>query len=59
MMLVRAERSKIMTAEGVESARRANPNARVVTIPDAHHHVLLEKPDAVARVIEDFAASLF
>jgi pimeloyl-ACP methyl ester carboxylesterase len=59
MMLVRAERSRIMTAEGVESARVANPEVRVVTIPDAHHHVLLEKPDAVARVIEDFAASLF
>jgi pimeloyl-ACP methyl ester carboxylesterase len=58
MMLVRAERSKIMTAEGAESARIANPQVRVVTIPDAHHHVLLEKPDAVARVIEDFAASL-
>jgi pimeloyl-ACP methyl ester carboxylesterase len=56
---VRAERSKIMTVEGVEAARLANPEARVVTIPDAHHHVLLEKPDAVARVIEEFAASLF
>jgi pimeloyl-ACP methyl ester carboxylesterase len=58
-MLVRAERSKIMTVEGVESARIVNPRMKVVTIPDAHHHVLLEKPDAVARVIEEFAASLF
>jgi pimeloyl-ACP methyl ester carboxylesterase len=58
-MLVRAERSKIMTVEGVEAARLANPEVRVVTIPDAHHHVLLEKPDAVARVIEEFAANLF
>jgi len=59
LMLVRAERSRIMTAEGMEAARVANPQVRVVTIPDAHHHVILEKPDAVARVIEDFAASLF
>jgi pimeloyl-ACP methyl ester carboxylesterase len=59
MMLVRAERSRIMTAEAMESARAANPLARVLTIPDAHHHVILEKPDAVARVIEEFAASLF
>ena len=29
-----------------------------VTIADAHHHVILEKPEAVARVIEEFAASL-
>jgi pimeloyl-ACP methyl ester carboxylesterase len=29
-----------------------------VTIPNAHHHVILEKPEAVARVIEEFVASL-
>jgi pimeloyl-ACP methyl ester carboxylesterase len=59
IMLVRAERSKIMTVEGLESARLANPRVKAVTIPDAHHHVLLEKPEAVARMIEEFAASLF
>jgi len=59
LMLVRAERSRIMTAAALEAARVANPQVRVLTIPDAHHHVILEKPDAVARVIEDFAASLF
>ncbi len=58
MMLVRAGHSRIMTAEGLEHARAANPNARLVTIADAHHHVILEKPEAVARVIEEFAASL-
>lgn len=58
MMLVRAEHSRIMTAEGLEHARAANPNARQVTIADAHHHVILERPEAVARVIEQFAASL-
>ncbi len=57
-MLVRAEHSRIMTAEGAEQARESNPNARLVTIAGAHHHVILEKPEAVARVIEEFAASL-
>jgi pimeloyl-ACP methyl ester carboxylesterase len=57
-MLVRAEHSRIMTAEGAEQARTSNPNARLVTIADAHHHVILEKPVEVARVIEEFAASL-
>jgi pimeloyl-ACP methyl ester carboxylesterase len=57
-LLVRAERSRIMTAEAAEAASLANPHTRLVTIPDAHHHVLLEKPDALARVIEDFIASL-
>ena len=57
-MLVRAEHSRIMTAEGAEHARASNPNARLVTIAGAHHHVILEKPEAVARVIEEFAASV-
>ena len=57
-MLVRAEHSRIMTAEGAEHARASNPSTRLVTIADAHHHVILEKPEEVARVIEEFAASL-
>lgn len=57
-MLVRAEHSRIMTAEAAEQARASNPHARLVTIPGAHHHVILENPDAIARVIEQFAASL-
>ncbi len=57
-LLVRAEHSRIMTAEAAEQGRASNPQSRLVTIPGAHHHVLLEKPDAVARVIEEFAASL-
>jgi pimeloyl-ACP methyl ester carboxylesterase len=57
-LLIRAERSRIMTADAAEKARQSNTDARLITIPDAHHHVLLEKPVAVARVLEDFAASL-
>jgi pimeloyl-ACP methyl ester carboxylesterase len=57
-MLVRAGHSRIMTAEGAEHARVANPKVRVVTIADAHHHVILERPEEVARLIEQFAASL-
>ncbi len=57
-MLVRAEHSRIMTAEAAENARASNPRTRLVTIADAHHHVILEKPEEVARVIEEFAASL-
>jgi len=57
-VLVRAEHSRIMTAEGAEHARASNPQTRLVTIADAHHHVILERPEAVARVIEQFSASL-
>jgi pimeloyl-ACP methyl ester carboxylesterase len=57
-LLVRAERSRIMTAEAAERARESNPLVSLVTIRDAHHHVLLERPDEVARVIEEFVAGL-
>jgi pimeloyl-ACP methyl ester carboxylesterase len=57
-MLVRAENSRIMTAEAAQHARESNPHAQLVTIPGAHHHVILENPAAVARVIEEFATSL-
>ncbi|HEY6393786.1 MAG TPA: alpha/beta hydrolase, partial [Candidatus Binataceae bacterium] len=38
LLMVRAERSRIMTAEAAERARESNPQARLVTIPSAHHH---------------------
>ncbi|HYB91546.1 MAG TPA: alpha/beta hydrolase [Candidatus Binataceae bacterium] len=57
-LLVRAGRSRIMNADGARAATESNPRIQLVTIPDAHHHVLLEKPAALARVIEDFIASL-
>src|SRR5262249_34446702 len=46
-LLLRAELSQIMTAEAAAAACAANPRLRLVTIPAAHHHLLLEKPAAV------------
>ncbi|HXW84777.1 MAG TPA: alpha/beta hydrolase [Candidatus Binataceae bacterium] len=58
LLLVRAERSRIMTAEAAELALQSNPLATLVTIADAHHHVLLERPVELAQTIEQFVASL-
>ena len=57
-LLVRAANSRIMTADAAQRACESNAHARLVTIPDAHHHVILEKPDAVCRVVEEFIAQL-
>ena len=57
-LLLRAEMSRIMTAEAAASARDANKMVELVTIPAAHHHVLLEKPAAVAKAVCDFIARL-
>jgi pimeloyl-ACP methyl ester carboxylesterase len=54
-LLVRAEKSRIMTQESSEAAAASNPHVRLVVIPDAHHHVILEKPAEVAKVIAEFA----
>jgi pimeloyl-ACP methyl ester carboxylesterase len=58
LLLIRAEHSRIMTAEGAARAVASNPRAVLVTIPGAHHHVILEQPAAVARAIEEFIASV-
>jgi pimeloyl-ACP methyl ester carboxylesterase len=54
-LLVRAEKSRIMTQESSEVAAASNPHTRLVVIANAHHHVILEKPAEVAKAIGEFA----
>jgi pimeloyl-ACP methyl ester carboxylesterase len=58
LLLIRGELSKIMTAEGAQRALESNPRARLEVIAGAHHHVLLERPDLLAEMIQRFVASL-
>jgi pimeloyl-ACP methyl ester carboxylesterase len=58
LLLVRAERSRIMTAEAAANASRSNQLVELVTIPGAHHHLPLETPRALAHTIQQFALSL-
>jgi pimeloyl-ACP methyl ester carboxylesterase len=58
LLLIRAERSRIMTADGAARAVASNPRAALVTIAGAHHHVILEQPAAIARTIEEFIAGV-
>lgn len=57
-LLVRAERSRIMTAEATAIAAASNPLVSVTMIPGAHHHVPLESPDLLAQAIDQFAAGI-
>jgi pimeloyl-ACP methyl ester carboxylesterase len=54
LLLVRAEHSRIMSAEAARAAARSNPLVRLLTIPGVGHHLPLECPAALARVIADF-----
>ncbi len=58
LMLVRGERSRIMTTEAAERAAASNPVARLVTIAGAHHHVLLERPASLASTVREFVTAL-
>jgi pimeloyl-ACP methyl ester carboxylesterase len=58
LLLVRAEHSRIMTEAAAAAAAQSNPCARLVTIAAAHHHIPLERPHELARVIAAFAQSV-
>ena len=58
ILLIRAAESRIMMAEAAERAVASNPKARLVTIPNAHHHVILERPAEVAAVLAHFIRRL-
>ena len=58
LLLVRAELSRIMTAPAALHAAESNPCVRLVTIPASHHHILLERPLALAHAIAEFVNAL-
>ncbi len=58
LLLIRGGLSKIMTAEGARHALESNPQARLEVIAGAHHHLLLERPDALAEIVQRFVESL-
>jgi pimeloyl-ACP methyl ester carboxylesterase len=58
LLLIRAEHSRIMTVEAARAAVSSNSAARLVEVPGVHHHLIIERPDLVAREIEEFIAHL-
>ncbi|MBK7949504.1 MAG: alpha/beta hydrolase [Deltaproteobacteria bacterium] len=61
-LLVRGGESTLLTREAaatfVESLCAARPPARQVEIPEAGHHVLIDQPERLRAVLEEFLASL-
>src|SRR5579875_404350 len=58
LLLVRAARSRIMTAEAAQRALELNPRARLAVVDDSHHHVLIERPAALASAVKEFVREL-
>ena len=55
-LVIRAEKSKVLSAEIGQQMVERLPNARYVEIPGAGHQVPLHQPDAFAKVIREFLA---
>ena len=54
LLLVRGGRSRIMTAPAADRALQSNPLVRLAVIEDSHHHVIIERPAALAGIVEEF-----
>jgi pimeloyl-ACP methyl ester carboxylesterase len=55
-LVVRAEKSKVLSREIAEQMVERLPNARFVEIADAGHQVPLHQPDEFSRVVREFLA---
>ena len=55
-LVVRAEKSKVLSREIGEQMVQRLPNARFVEVPDAGHQVPLHQPDEFSRVVREFLA---
>jgi pimeloyl-ACP methyl ester carboxylesterase len=54
LLLVRGGRSRIMTAEAADRAQQSNPMVRLAVIEESHHHVIIERPAALADLVREF-----
>jgi len=54
ILLVRGAKSRVMTSAACGMAAKINPMVRQVEVADAHHHVLLEQPSSLAKVLASF-----
>jgi pimeloyl-ACP methyl ester carboxylesterase len=59
LLMVRAERSRIMTEAAAIAATQSNPLVSLVTILGSHHHIPLERPLELARTIAEFAHDFY
>jgi pimeloyl-ACP methyl ester carboxylesterase len=57
-LVVRGERSPILPRPMAERLCAEIPGARLVEVPDAYHHVVLDQPGVVAQAIEEFLDEL-
>jgi len=58
VLAVRGEHSSVVSVAALAEFPAANPGAVTAEIPGAHHHVMLDRPEALAGVIGSFLDSV-
>jgi pimeloyl-ACP methyl ester carboxylesterase len=57
-LIVRGELSPVLTRETAQDIVERIPGARLAEVPDTYHHLMLDRPDACASVLEEFFLQL-
>jgi pimeloyl-ACP methyl ester carboxylesterase len=57
-LVMRGGRSPVLPVEMAERLRAAIPNAALVTVADAYHHITLDNPAGFTTALADFLAAL-
>jgi pimeloyl-ACP methyl ester carboxylesterase len=51
LLFINGARSRLLTSERIAALREVVPQANFLTVPDAHHHVLIDQPLALAALL--------
>lgn len=57
ILAIRGEHSEIVSTAALAEFSAANPRAVTAEIAAAHHHVMLDQPEALARLLGEFLAA--
>jgi len=57
-LITRAALSPVLTSDMAERLRASVPRASLVTIPDAYHHLTLDRPAEFSSALSSFLATL-
>lgn len=58
-LIVRAQNTPILSLEKINRLVSNLPNGRWVEVPDTYHHVMLDNPDGLVKVVREFLRGVF
>lgn len=57
-LVIRGAESALLTPEGVAEWLSEIPNARGVEVPDAGHHVQIDRPEPLSQLLQEFVSQI-